>query len=319
MLKNLKGILVLAILGLLVSVHLIGCGAKAPNPEVTLQEFWAAFKEDNYENARGFLSDDISIDSVEAGIWPGDNEQKSQDEMTNALLDRINLKTQGHTIEGNSAVVKVIVTWPNMELLLGKFLAESMTVAFQAAFSGASEEEIDLLLKPIFFDTLKATPDIDTSHEVQLTLLDGNWKISTHPFPDPDKVFNIPNLNGNEQPDGEPPLNLDEIDYDVTIRKPDSIGTVYMDATYTNNTKYPVTGFSMTVLLKDKNEKTYLSTYDTVMPGETSPKFNCFGPETQDPDDYVILTLEVDARKEDGKKLSVEYDFKLNEVTWYEY
>ncbi|NLJ98257.1 MAG: hypothetical protein GX320_03190, partial [Tissierellia bacterium] len=68
----------------------------------------------------------------------------------------------------------------------------------------------------------------------------------------------------------------------------------------------------------DQNDTTYLSTYDTVMPGETSPKFESFGPETQDPDDYEILTLEITARTEDGNDLYIEYDFKLNEATWWE-
>lgn len=41
----------------------------------------------------------------------------------------------------------------------------------------------------------------------------------------------------------------------------------------------------MDILLKDKNEKTYLSNYDTVLPGETSPNFKCFGPDTGNIDD----------------------------------
>ena len=44
-----------------------------------------------------------------------------------------------------------------------------------------------------------------------------------------------------------------------------------MEATYTNNSKYPITSYTAKVLLKDTNDTTYLSSFDTVMPGETSP------------------------------------------------
>ncbi|HHV37883.1 MAG TPA: hypothetical protein GXX70_00110 [Tepidimicrobium sp.] len=121
-----------------------------------------------------------------------------------------------------------------------------------------------------------------------------------------------------ETKDEEIPIHPDDIMPEINILEPDSIGTVYMEATYTNNSEYPITGYSVKILLKDENEATYLDIYDTIMPGETSPKFDTFGPETQDPDDYEILTLEVTARTEDGNDLYIDYDFKLDEATWWE-
>lgn len=129
------------------------------------------------------------------------------------------------------------------------------------------------------------------------------------------------NTNQDEVEEGnseELPIHPDDIKVDITILDPDSIGTVYMEATYTNNTDYPITAYDLTVLLKDKNEKTYLTNYDTVMPGETSPKFDSFGPETLDLNDVELLELEVTARTEDGNNLYLEYNFKLNEATWWE-
>jgi hypothetical protein len=58
--------------------------------------------------------------------------------------------------------------------------------------------------------------------------------------------------------------------------------------------------------------------FDTVMPGETSPKFETFGPDSQDPNDVEVLTLEVIARTEEGNNLYIDYDFKLGEATWWE-
>lgn len=117
----------------------------------------------------------------------------------------------------------------------------------------------------------------------------------------------------------EPPIYPDELDLNITILEPNSIGTVYMEATFTNNTEYPITSYSATVLLKDKNEKTYLSTHDTVLPGETSPIFKTFGPDTGKEEDYEILTLDVRARLDNGKTLSIEFNYKLDEARWWEY
>lgn len=121
-----------------------------------------------------------------------------------------------------------------------------------------------------------------------------------------------------EVTEDEMPIHPDEITADITILEPDSIGTVYMEATYTNNSQYPITSYTMTILLKDSNERTYLSNHDTVLPGETSPNFSSFGPETQDEDDYEILTLDVTARTEEGNTLYIDYDFKLEEASWWE-
>lgn len=115
------------------------------------------------------------------------------------------------------------------------------------------------------------------------------------------------------------PIPFEDIKPDIIILEPDSIGNVYLKAAYTNNSSYPVTGYNLEILLKDKNETTYLMTYDTVLPGETSPYFEGFGPQTQDPNDYEIIGADVYAKLDGGKTLSIEYDFKLDEATWSEY
>lgn len=118
--------------------------------------------------------------------------------------------------------------------------------------------------------------------------------------------------------DDELPIHPDDVKPVITILEPNSIGEVYMEATYTNNSKHPITGYTATVLLKDTNETTYLGTHDTVMPGETSSKFDTFGPKTQNDDDYEILKLKIVAKNEDGNDLYIDYDFKLNEASWLE-
>ncbi len=114
-----------------------------------------------------------------------------------------------------------------------------------------------------------------------------------------------------------PPLTIEQVPIAITIKNPDSIGTVYMDATYKNNSQKNIVGFTATVLLKDINETTYLSSYDTVLPGETSPNFNTFGPETLNKDDIQILEYEITIANADGSKTYLTYDCKLKTYKQY--
>lgn len=115
----------------------------------------------------------------------------------------------------------------------------------------------------------------------------------------------------------QPPVMIDELPMNVTILEPDSIGNRYMEATFTNNSKYAIKGFNVTVLLKDKNEKTYLGTYDTVMPGETSPKFESFAPATGNSEDIEYLQYEITVIDENGEEIYLSYDVKLKTYEWF--
>lgn len=115
----------------------------------------------------------------------------------------------------------------------------------------------------------------------------------------------------------QPPVMIDELPMNVTILEPDSIGNRYMEATFTNNSKYAIKGFNVTVLLKDKNEKTYLGTYDTVTPGETSPKFESFAPATGNSEDIEYLQYEITVINENGEEIYLTYDVKLKTYEWF--
>jgi hypothetical protein len=114
----------------------------------------------------------------------------------------------------------------------------------------------------------------------------------------------------------EPPLKIEQLPLDIQIKEPDSIGNIYIDATYTNNSNKNIVGYNVTVLLKDSNKTTYLMTYNTVLPGETSPKFNSFGPQTKNKEDIQILKYEITIANSDGTKTNLEYDNKLKQYKW---
>ena len=99
----------------------------------------------------------------------------------------------------------------------------------------------------------------------------------------------------------KPIVRISDLSINYTILPPDSIGTIYMEGTYTNNSNYTIASFRLTVLLKDKNDKTYLSCYDTVLPGETSPIFDSFGPDTQSNKDVEFLKCSIRVIDKNGR------------------
>ena len=140
--------------------------------------------------------------------------------------------------------------------------------------------------------------------------------LEANPVPQDNKDITFDDQNEIQENSDEVPIYLDDLPIILSMREPDSTGTVYIDATYNNKSEYPITAYSLTILLKDKNEKTYLSSYDTVLPGETSPKFDSFGPKTRDINDIEKLELSITARTENNKKLYIDYDFKLGIAEW---
>lgn len=112
-------------------------------------------------------------------------------------------------------------------------------------------------------------------------------------------------------------VKVTDIDLKTKILPPNSIGTIYLEATYTNNSDYAITSVKYVYLCKDTNEKNYLSNYDTVLPGETSPKFDTFGPESGKKSDIEFLTCDITFIDKTGDKVYIEYDYKLDSYEMY--
>ena len=112
--------------------------------------------------------------------------------------------------------------------------------------------------------------------------------------------------------DNEPRVMPDQLPYNLVLEEPDSIGNVYGDMTFVNNSNYPITSFEVTVLDNTTNEKHYYSCYETVLPGETSPIFNTFASN-----DMTTLTIEYSIYdKETMLTCYYEYDLKLENLSW---
>lgn len=96
----------------------------------------------------------------------------------------------------------------------------------------------------------------------------------------------------------------------------DRFGFCWCKLRYTNNSSYPVTLFWLTLADSTTGKVSYLTNYDTVMPGEKSPEMKTIIAEnvaqnfTLDP---VLLKLEYKYRNNSGEDVHVVYDFKLHE------
>lgn len=121
------------------------------------------------------------------------------------------------------------------------------------------------------------------------------------------------NAKDNNEYEEKPATVPSQIPYNVQVLPPNSIGTIYGNLTYTNNGSYPVTMFKLTIQYTrngKEGEKTYFTSYDTVLPSETSPVMKTFCNS-----DWKPLTLEYKIYDKDtGKYRSLKYDYKLDEL-----
>lgn len=196
-------------------------------------------------------------------------------------------------------------------------LVTTMISSFAFAGSAAVKKKIDVLFNS---KSVKVNGAMLKSDNI---VYDGNTYVSTKALAEAlgkdyseDKKTNSVNISNKIV--RKESLNIEKLPLSIKMQEPDSSGTVYMQCTYTNNTDYPITSMNMTVLLKDKNEKTYFSNHDTVMPGETSPIFKSFGPQTLKEEDYEILTIEARAEG-DESYTRMEYDTKLKKYEYDQY
>lgn len=125
------------------------------------------------------------------------------------------------------------------------------------------------------------------------------------------------NINSSKKEEKkETPINIDDIKLYMTVREPDSIGNIYVDAILTNNSNLPVKYCSITILDKATSEKSYLTFTNTIMPGEKSAKAETFGPKSGNIDDIEILEYEFTLVGEDGEDIFLKYDTKLKQYEW---
>ncbi len=104
---------------------------------------------------------------------------------------------------------------------------------------------------------------------------------------------------------------IDQIRYDINVVQYDEYGNMTIDMVYINDSDYPITYFSLSLLNKKNNERIYLSSDDTVLPGEISPKIYYYTDQSMDLKNLEKLKTHVTYVQPDGTRRAITYDYKL--------
>ncbi|MEG0872895.1 MAG: hypothetical protein RR942_09220 [Romboutsia sp.] len=111
------------------------------------------------------------------------------------------------------------------------------------------------------------------------------------------------------------PVLVNDIELvDKKVLEPDSIGNIYFETKFKNNSKVPVTSVIVELEI-DNGEVAYLSSYDTLLPGDTSSKVECFAPKSGKEEDMKAKKISIVSLDKDKKEVYIDYDIKLNKYT----
>lgn len=125
------------------------------------------------------------------------------------------------------------------------------------------------------------------------------------------ETYNSPEIEEAEDVETEESeININDFVITGQLQEPDSIGTIYYQATLTNNSSYAVkyADFKYNITKDGVKEGSYLTFSDTILAGETSSISECFGS-----DDMELISIELTLVDAEGNDIYVEYDVKLNQ------
>ena len=126
------------------------------------------------------------------------------------------------------------------------------------------------------------------------------------------ETYNSPEIEEAEDVETEESeININDFVITGQLQEPDSIGTIYYQATLTNNSSYAVkyADFKYNITKDGVKEGSYLTFSDTILAGETSSISECFGI-----DDMELISIELTLVDAEGNDIYVEYDVKLNQM-----
>lgn len=126
------------------------------------------------------------------------------------------------------------------------------------------------------------------------------------------ETYNSPEIEEAEDVETEESeININDFVITGQLQEPDSMGTIYYQATLTNNSSYAVkyADFKYNITKDGVKEGSYLTFSDTILAGETSSISECFGS-----DDMELISIELTLVDAEGNDIYVEYDVKLNQM-----
>lgn len=188
-----KSLLILIVFILVGSVMMGGCvsqtgdepGVEELNPEQVVMQFINALKNLDLEGAKSYISSGYSeeferdFQELAAAIAEEGPEAEAIRGMFNAIFANSDFNVTGHTVNGDTAVVSMENTIPDMEQL-GELLIGRL---FEVMFSGEidsenlTEEEEMQLFVDIFTEVIGEAEKVVNTAEVPMVKEAGQWKI----------------------------------------------------------------------------------------------------------------------------------------------
>lgn len=164
-------------------ILLAGCGGEETiPPDQVVNDYWTLIEKGKHEEARMFV---VEGKEEVIGTFNFRIDEELGEEIAGfdeVFQDRFKLVATGYKINDEIAIADVMVTKPNLKVLLGKYFEEAFPEIMTMVFEGASEEEIDQKMEAILMDVLKETDDITHEEKAELHLIDGEWKIYSWHF-----------------------------------------------------------------------------------------------------------------------------------------
>lgn len=110
-------------------------------------------------------------------------------------------------------------------------------------------------------------------------------------------------------------FNIDNLSFDLEITKSDS--WVQISGSYTNNSKYTITQIIVSYLDTMTNTIVYYGSYDTVLPGETSPlsEGDTIDNMNANMENMKPTKYQINATDSSNNEISITYDAKLDKYT----
>lgn len=157
---------------------LVACSAK-PKPETTLLTFLESYKaQENMDYSTLFdteVPNSMSVNPFEDSTTPSEITNK----MTELILSyEVEVLDSVIAKDGQSAVVTVQFTTVNIGLVFTTFMMNYMAKAFELAFSGATEEQLNQVGIDLFLEAANGAPkDKVSTVDIEMVLVDKEWRI----------------------------------------------------------------------------------------------------------------------------------------------
>lgn len=168
-----------SVLVLLIIISGLGACSAKPKPETTLLTFLESYKAQETMDYSTLFDAEVpstmSVNPFEDSTTPSEITNK----MTELILSyEVEVLDSVIAKDGQSAVVTVQFTTVNIGLVFTTYMMNYMAKAFELAFSGASEEQLNQVGIDLFLEAANgAVKDKVSKVDIEMVFVDKAWRI----------------------------------------------------------------------------------------------------------------------------------------------